>query len=433
MKTSRQRLIFAAVIFHVIVSVLVLVAGRFGLTGGLFDAYGVGAFASDGVVYRKATIYLAEVLKSQGLSAWLAVPLPFHVQIYSLLYIALGWCFGSTILSIEPLNLVCYVATVVLVYWLGREAFDERAGVLAAAIVAVWPSLLLHTTQFLKDPIIIAATLAVVAVITAWLKKEFTLRTALLVWVGAELLVVILWLQRREMWLTALAGVVIGIVLLVFRQLKEKKLYAGNTACALLLLLTTLITPFAAPAYRTPPELKKPQQIQPPKPLSPTSAMPKLTGFLTALKSESAGTGSAVDSDVEFRSVSEVLLYMPRAAEIGFLAPFPSMWFSEGNSVGRAGRLLSAFEMVLTYFFIPLAVYGVWSERRRLGVHLLWALVVVGVTALGLAMANVGTLYRMRYPFWIMLVILAAGGALRTAERLLGAARVASWFSWTAR
>jgi hypothetical protein len=26
---------------------------------------------------------------------------------------------------------------------------------------------------------------------------------------------------------------------------------------------------------------------------------------------------------------------------------------------------------------------------------------------------NVGTLYRLRYPFWVLLVILAAGGAAR--------------------
>jgi hypothetical protein len=34
---------------------------------------------------------------------------------------------------------------------------------------------------------------------------------------------------------------------------------------------------------------------------------------------------------------------------------------------------------------------------------------VLGMVALGLVVANLGTLYRMRYPFWILLVIMGAG------------------------
>jgi hypothetical protein len=32
----------------------------------------------------------------------------------------------------------------------------------------------------------------------------------------------------------------------------------------------------------------------------------------------------------------------------------------------------------------------------------------MGMLALGLVVCNIGTLYRMRYPFWILIVIMAA-------------------------
>ena len=36
--------------------------------------------------------------------------------------------------------------------------------------------------------------------------------------------------------------------------------------------------------------------------------------------------------------------------------------------------------------------------------------IFVGMTGLGLIVLNVGTLYRTRYVFWILIVILGAGG-----------------------
>jgi hypothetical protein len=37
---------------------------------------------------------------------------------------------------------------------------------------------------------------------------------------------------------------------------------------------------------------------------------------------------------------------------------------------------------------------------------------ILGATALGLIVVNIGSLYRLRYSYWILLVILGAGGAM---------------------
>jgi len=66
--------------------------------------------------------------------------------------------------------------------------------------------------------------------------------------------------------------------------------------------------------------------------------------------------------------------------------------------VGLAGRLLAGAEMVGVYIVLSLCAL---FERRRWPVWLLLAMVAVGVTALGLVVVNIGTIYRMRYGFVI--------------------------------
>ena len=78
--------------------------------------------------------------------------------------------------------------------------------------------------------------------------------------------------------------------------------------------------------------------------------------------------------------------------------------------MGVSGRLISGFETVLTYIIECLALFGLWRARRKLSAWFLFVLIVMGTVALGLAVNNMGALYRLRYPFWILMVILGAGG-----------------------
>ena len=121
-------------------------------------------------------------------------------------------------------------------------------------------------------------------------------------------------------------------------------------------------------------------------------------------------SGSAIDRNVEFNTVRDLFLYLPRAFEIGSFAPFPESWFSGGQRVGSAGRLLSGAETFLIYLCEVLALIGLWRNRRCLSAWLLLLVAIFGVTVLGLIVSNVGTLYRFRYPFWILLIVLGALG-----------------------
>jgi hypothetical protein len=120
--------------------------------------------------------------------------------------------------------------------------------------------------------------------------------------------------------------------------------------------------------------------------------------------------GSVIDGSVEFSGVTDLLVYLPRAAEIGLWAPFPNTWFRTGRHVGHLGKVLTGLETFLIYCFSILAVTAIIREPRRLGLWFVLATAVLGTTALAVVVPNVGALYRFRYGFWMMLIIAAMTG-----------------------
>lgn len=219
--------------------------------------------------------------------------------------------------------------------------------------------------------------------------------------------------------------------LIVVRRLCERLLPTGGVAGAALLVALALCVPLVVKPYFTPrPDSPEGKAIG----AQPTT--PECERRLAAARADEVdgtafmllrsrvvrsrvmatcvnGAGSNVDADVELNSVGDFIRYLPRAVAIGFLAPLPPMWLASGAQVGAAGRTLGGAEMLLTYLIELAALVGLWTRRRRLSAWLLALSCAAGTTALGLVMPNVGTLYRLRYAFWMLLVVLAAGVASR--------------------
>jgi len=60
----------------------------------------------------------------------------------------------------------------------------------------------------------------------------------------------------------------------------------------------------------------------------------------------------------------------------------------------------------------------VWRERRNLKMWLLLLVATIGMVALGLVVVNAGALFRIRYVFWMMMIVLAARGLLDRMNRI---------------
>lgn len=127
---------------------------------------------------------------------------------------------------------------------------------------------------------------------------------------------------------------------------------------------------------------------------------------------------SAIDRTTSFRSVWEMAAYLPRAFSIGLFAPFPSDWWGQGSvPTNTLLRRFSAVEMIVWYFFSPLCFLALLRGPARLPISLLQLYAVSTILVMVIALPNVGTLYRIRFGFWIMLFSVAAAMAATMLER----------------
>lgn len=435
------RLLGAAAALHLALAFVIYAVGRLALLPSMFDVHGTGVFATDGYVYRLEAISLARILSLNGMMAWLATSSPFHVKLYSLSFALFGPLFGFNVLSAEPLNILYYLAILTLVFMLGREVFDRRTGLLAASIVALWPSLLLHTTQLLRDPLFIVAMLALVLICARWLRKAHAWQRGLMTGALAGGVVAVLWSNRSNVWDLVVGIVFLGAALIVLGQLIQRRARTGSLLGLGVLLLLTLLVSQIIPEPPSHMDQSVVTRLAADQDLSVLAdgqeatlvayeETPVMTPSLwdrlwtriregrARFKTEYPNAGSNIDTEVQFNSLGDVVAYIPRAVVIGFFAPFPQMWFKAGDLVGVQGRLLSGIETLMMYGIEALALVGLWHSRRRLSVWLLVLVAAMGLTAFGLVVLNVATLYRMRYTFWMLLIIVGAQGALRIFSRL---------------
>jgi hypothetical protein len=418
--SSRHQLllILAAAVLHVSVTAAVFITGRAGVNPGQFDQKGLGTFASDGLLYQTEVLELCGVLKKYGVISWLNWPAQLHVRLYSLPVAALSRVSSFNILTIEPLNLIYYLAIIFLVFKLGDIIFNYRTGLMAAATVALWPSLLLHTTQLLRDPLLIVSFLTLMLSLTLCLKRNYQWLKGIFIGLAAVAAMVLISIVRLPMWNVVWIISVLTTILIIVRLVRQKRFQAGNALFVIILIAGVTFTPRFQNSFRNQ-QFVKSQRIILPEELQKLTLDEQIALRRRAfeLKLNSSGEavpsegGSDIDKDIHLNSVTDIIHYLPRAMVVGFLAPFPNQWFISGKAVGAGGRLLSGFETLLVYVIECLALFAVWRERRNISAWFLFLVITIGAVALGLVVANMGALYRLRYPFWILLIVLGAGGA----------------------
>ena len=414
MRSNPLRWLLLAGAIHITLTLAIFLVGHFQLLPNVFDEHGTGlSFAIDGNSYRKIASQSATQLQVHGFSAWSAFKAPLHSRLYSILFATIGRVLGHNVLAAEPLNLIYYLGILCCVYLLGREIFNERAAMLAAAIVAVWPSFLLHSTQFIRDTLAIFCLLALMLVLTLVLRREFSWRAAAAFGVAGAALVTLFWVLRGNMWNVVVFAVGLAILLLSWRMIRARKFLLTNVIAIVVVLFAMLVVPSrfestALPGVRPPATpLAIPSSTQSAPTEGVFARVLRQVGQRRAAFSRYDAQESNIDDDVRLASAGDVVRFTPRATVIGFFAPFPRMWFQAGSS-GSAGRLLSGAETLLMYFLYVAAAACMWRNRRRFEMWLLFLVATMGTIGLGLVVVNAGALYRLRYVFWIMFIIMAA-------------------------
>ena len=413
MTFPKVRYLLIAAAFHIALTATIFLIGHFQLLPNTIDRNGNGlTFALDGTSYQRVASELAGVLQTSGVKAWFETRMPLHSRLQSLAFATFGRVLGHNILAIEPLNLLFYLGVLSCIYFLGREVFSERAGLLAATIVGVWPTFLIYSTQLMRDSFAILCFLALMLVLTMLVGREFAIRQSIGVGFAGALSVTLFWITRGNMWNAVLVAVAITLVMLGYRMLREDRFIAGNALVMLLIAGATLLAPSRFESTTLPGVRPPATALALPSASQPAFSEGTWTRVIRQIAHRRAGSrfakarASDIDSDVQFNSLGDILRYVPRAAVIGFFAPFPNMWFQPGT-FGLSGRLVSGVETLAMYFLYIAVGFCLWRERRNAKVWLLFLVAAIGMVALGLVVVNAGALFRIRYVFWMLLIVLA--------------------------
>ena len=462
-RVNGRKLLLAAAIFHLLITCSIYAAGRFHILPNLFNTAGI-LIASDSEAYMGYLQDSEEKFHKEGLTSWSAYPIGVHIKLYTPCYLLFSGIFGKNIISLEPLNLLCYLAILALIFKLGKELFDRRVGVVAATLIALWPSFLLHTTQIFRDPLFIAALLLAIWIVIEYLNRLFSWRQSLGVTAIGILTVIGLLLTRENMWELSVGILFLGLLFLLFRQIVERRLLPANLIAAIVIIVFAFSLPHdfkrghinnywfvsllkgnivqgydqdAIQQARD--DLPQNNIAAPDETMDAAEQNNQLQEQVAARESEEKSqvdktsywvmipwrlwvsrhriargygyTDSIIDPDVEFKNFRDVILYTPRALSIGLFAPFPNMWLTAG-SMGKSARVVSGLETLFMYMLEALAVFAVWRSHKRLAVWYLVAVALAGVTLQAMVVANLGALYRMRYAFWMLIIILGVQGLM---------------------
>jgi hypothetical protein len=411
-------LILAAAVWHICITLTVFLIGRYRLLPNQIDPVGL-AMTSDAADYQGDCILLVYVLKNGRVLDWATWPTQFHVRLYSLPLMLLFRWVGFNILTIEPLNLLYYLAMLALVFMIGKTIFDYESGLVAAGMVAVWPSLLFHTTQLLRDPLLMLAVLVMIYCVVKCLSGDLSWYRGLLLTLPTVLAILTIRIVRMPMWHLLYVVIAVAIILLLIRSVREKRIAIGAAVFAAAMTISLVIIPRFQSSFQNQQELMI-EGVQAREALQGLSLVQQIEARRRAfpLRVDEEGNvikvtdGSNIDTDVTLRTVGDLVRYVPRALVVGLFSPFPNMWWKAGRQVGQGGRWLSGFETLLTYVIECLALFGLWRGRRKLAAWFLFIFAGLGALSLGIVVNNIGALYRLRYPFWVLLVILGAGGAV---------------------
>lgn len=360
----------------------------------------------DWIEYHLAAVDLASLMEQQGWQVWALrpqgnAPIGITAAAYFLAGVSEPWV-------VLPINAAMFALAAVSLHGVFASLAPDRLAFMAMLPFVLFPSAALIYGQIHKDVFSIAGTLVVVFVWVGFAQRaESGWRSALGRVALTALGCLLVWVVRPYLMQSLIAASVLGALLLVIMTGRGRGVawWCGILLCLLVQAgytqQSTAPTAPLAPSVSTAP-------TAPSASITHTylaRAVANLNAARVGFVISSPLAGSNIDTDVRFSSLADVVSYVPRALQVGLLAPFPSMWVGKGVSSGSGVmRFISGMEMAVSYVLligVGLLLYGLKVNRPAVLVAILMATLLILV--LTLVICNVGTLYRMRYGSWQLL------------------------------
>jgi hypothetical protein len=415
-----------------------------GLSTTAINQPGLWNFARDSILYHNETAPFINAINSGDWSKWwsgefgsiIINETHMHVKWLALLY----WLTGEeNPLLFEIINSVTWVTSVVLIFLTARLLFPQNKVIayLSTAFL-FFPSFLLSSTQLLRDPLY---TLGFCFTILGWVAifhKDYQWKGVFSIIIGFYLVTglrpytgpimttsfiscTIIFILRKNIALYPAATMLLGILFVFYQPDIRKKTHPTSLdqSKEITVPLATHNTvanlqDFVQDILDTPKEkVRSNNRVSAESLISLINdhLVSPLNYYRKALLSVSYNSKSTIDTGVQFINIKELISYLPRAVQIGFLSPFPHHWISPGTETGLIGRVLAGLETLIIYAifigFVSAFFIGMEIFKPLAPVLIFSGLMIV---LLGLVVPIAGTIFRMRQGLFIPIFILGVYG-----------------------
>ncbi len=404
---------------------------------------GFWRLAYDAPFYHEVGIRIGEALRhGEGLPLILFGDEPFRVDNYEFFDFVgvVYWALGAHPLRVPLINAFLWTVIALLGYRLARRLNGERAGVAAATLISFWPSTFVWSSQILKDPLMLLLLLTILQlVIRIWEAPPPGVLACALGLAPAVFL-----LGRIRYYLVVLLIVTIVPALVVMLAVRWRALGWQGLA-RVILLMALLWAPYAESRSlnalylrrvfpytgvqgsvrprRTVTVIPPPQAVQPSEDkasdlaelLGRLGLRPFLEVFSVASLADrrrgylSTGGTSSFGTDVQFRSLGDVVAFLPHGLAYALFAPFPWDWPPPNGETG-VFKTASVGETLLLMGVSPFLLVGAVRAARSRRIEA-WILLLFGtatLVALALTVTNLGILFRLRLSALIPLFVLGS-------------------------
>jgi len=377
-KTFLLRLFFVGLLVRIVLAAVINLGHMEDFFGGDANTYDIfGQSLLQGLYGDKYHMEKYQSFVASGAGAW------------GMLYLVAGiyYVVGRSLLAVQLVNASIGAATGIVVYNTAMVLFsNKRVAKLAALLVTFFPSLILWSSQALKDGLIILA-LAISILATLRLMEKITFG-----WVCVITVSLLTLLSLRFYIFYMMTAAVAGSFFMGMKTLSAQGFIQRFLAVAAIGMAFTWfgVLQYAGNQFDRFANLK---QIQ-------------------ASRMDQASAGSGFAKDVDIGTTEGALAIIPLGTVYLLLAPFPWQFQTLRQSITLP-------EMVVWWFSFPLLVLGMWySIKHRLRQV---SPIVIFTTMLTLVYSvfqgNVGTAYRQRSQLLVFYFIFVAVGAVIMKER----------------
>jgi len=373
-----MRLFVLALLVRIILAVVIYVGHMeefFGGDANTYDVFGQSLVqAWHGNDYHRARY---EGFVASGASAW------------GMIYLVAGVyeIVGPNMLAVQLINAAIGAATAIVVYHATQTLFNNtRASKTAAVLVGFFPSLVLWSSQALKDGLIIMALALSILATLRLMEKMKALWVIVLI--GSLMILFSMRFYIFYMMCAAVAGsFVLGMKTLSAQGFLQRFIAVGVIGLA---FTWFGVLQSAGSQFERYANLK---QIQ-------TS------------REDQAAAGSGFMKDVDVQTTEGALTVIPIGLLYLMFAPFP--W-----QFATLRQAITLPEMIIWWLAFPLLVLGLWySLKHRLRqVSPIIIFTTMLTLAYSLFQGNVGTAYRQRSQLLVFYFIFVAVGAIIMKER----------------